>query len=467
MIRLKLTDVAAKLNAKLIGDDIEFTGISTDSRTIAEGDLFIALSGENFDGNTFVATAVDNGACAVLVTKKQKVSAPQLVVKNSRIALGLLGQMVREQVNPKVAAITGSNGKTTTKEMLASIFRLGAQTLATAGNFNNDIGAPLTLLRLTEQDEYAVVELGANHKKEIAYTTALVKPDVVLINNVSSAHLQGFGDLQGVAQAKREILSGVSEQGTAVLNYDDKFYTYFLRKVDNDRHISFSLTDQNATFYARDLSFDAQGNGCFILCGPAGEIPVSLPVPGKHNVANALAASAMAYCFGICPAQIKSGLEQMTNVQGRLKISALSENIRIIDDSYNANLASVKAAIDVLSHFDSYNILVLGDMGELGSNTADFHQQAGEYARENNIHCVYTCGVLSREAALTAGPIGRAFLDKSTLAEALYQKVSPPKTEGSAETKQNFSILFKGSRSARMEEVITLLAEKIQKDTKC
>lgn len=467
MIRLKLTGVAARLNAKLIGEDIEFTGVSTDSRSINEGDLFIALSGENFDGNSFVAAAVDNGASAALVTKKQKVNVPQLLVKNSRIALGLLGQLVREQVNPKVAAITGSNGKTTTKEMLASILRQGAQTLATAGNFNNDIGAPLTLLRLTEQDEFAVVELGANHKKEIAYTTGLVKPDVVLINNVSSAHLQGFGDLQGVAQAKREILSGVSELGTAVLNRDDKFYSYFLRKVESDRHISFSLTDENATFYARELGFDGQGNGCFILCGPDGELPISLSVPGKHNVANALAAAAMAHCFGISQAQVKTGLEQMTNVQGRLKITALAENIRIIDDSYNANLASVKAAIDVLSHFDSYNILVLGDMGELGSNTADFHQQAGEYARENNIHCVYTCGVLSREAALTAGSIGRAFLDKPTLAEALYRKVSSPQTDGAAGDKQNFSILFKGSRSARMEEVITLLVEKIQKDTKC
>jgi UDP-N-acetylmuramoyl-tripeptide--D-alanyl-D-alanine ligase len=463
MIRLELTDIAATLNAKLLGDNIVINSttiesVSTDTRTITSGDLFIALSGDNFDANSFVSKAVEQGAAAVVVTKKQAISIPQLVVKDARIALGQLGKMVREKVAPQVAALTGSNGKTTTKEMLAAILKLIAPTLATAGNFNNDIGVPLTLLRLQPHDKFAVMELGANHKKEIAYTTTLVQPDVVLINNVDAAHLEGFGDLQGVALAKSEILTGIKQQGTAVLNRDDKFYSYWLRKITSQQHVNFSLQDGQADYYSRDICFDELGNAHFTLCTPMGECPIGLAVAGRHNVANALAAAAMAGCFGVSLATIKRGLESMTNVQGRLKISQLNAQIRIIDDTYNANIASVKAAIDVLAHFQSHNVLVLGDMGELGNNTAELHQQVGSYAHQQDIDHVYTCGVLSREAALTAGSAGRAFLDKAALVNALYELVSMAAPE------QTFTLLFKGSRSAQMEQVINLLAAKLSEN---
>ncbi|MDX2319513.1 MAG: UDP-N-acetylmuramoyl-tripeptide--D-alanyl-D-alanine ligase [Moritella sp.] len=455
MINLALTAIAVQLNSKLQGDDLVISAVSTDTRTIKAGDLFVALSGDNFDANGFVAQAAKQGAIAAIVTKKQAVDIPQIVVKDSRIALGLLGKMVREQVQPKVAALTGSNGKTTTKEMLAAILKLVAPTLATAGNFNNDIGVPLTLLRLQADDQFAVMELGANHKKEIAYTTGLVLPDVVLINNVDAAHLEGFGDLQGVASAKSEILSGVKQQGLAVLNRDDKFYQYWLRKVDAQRQVSFSVVDADADYFAADIEFDDAGNPAFKLCTPSADCTINLAVAGRHNVANALAAAAMASCFGIDINIIKLGLESMVNVQGRLKISQLSPRIRIIDDTYNANIASVKAAIDVLTHFPSTTVLVMGDMGELGSSTADMHQQVGHYAQQQQVDHVYTCGALSREAALTAGESGRAFLAQSALVDALVELVT------TAPETQLFTLLFKGSRSAKMEQVISLLATKL------
>ncbi|QUM78223.1 UDP-N-acetylmuramoyl-tripeptide--D-alanyl-D-alanine ligase [Moritella sp. 24] len=455
MINLALSAIAIKLNGKYQGDDVVITDVSTDTRTIKSGDLFVALSGDNFDANSFVAKAAEQGAIAAIVTKKQAVDIPQIVVKDSRIALGLLGKMVREQVNPKVAALTGSNGKTTTKEMLAAIVKLVAPTLATAGNFNNDIGVPLTLLRLQHEDQFAVMELGANHKKEIGYTTGLVLPDVVLINNVDAAHLEGFGDLQGVALAKSEILSGVKQRGMAVLNRDDKFYQYWLRKVDAQRHVNFSVVDASADYFAADIMFDDAGNPTFKLCTTQGECIINLRVAGRHNVANALAAAAMASCFGIDLKTIKLGLESMENVQGRLKISLLTPRIRIIDDTYNANIASVKAAIDVLTHFPSKNILVMGDMGELGDSTADMHQQVGHYAQQQQVDHVYTCGTMSREAALTAGINGRAFLSQTRLVDALVELVT------TAPEEQMFTLLFKGSRSAKMEQVIDLLATRL------
>ena len=459
MINLALSAIAAQLNSKWQGDDVVITAVSTDTRTIKAGDLFIALSGDNFDANRFVATAAEQGAIAAIVTKKQAVDIPQIIVKDSRIALGLLGKMVREHVNPKVAALTGSNGKTTTKEMLAAILKLVAPTLATAGNFNNDIGVPLTLLRLQQQHQFAVMELGANHKKEIAYTTGLVLPDVVLINNVDAAHLEGFGDLQGVAAAKSEILSGVKQQGIAVLNRDDKFYPYWLRKVDAQRQVSFSVVDDNADYFAADIEFDNAGNPTFKLCTSNGDCTINLAVAGRHNVANALAAAAIASCFGIDISTIKRGLESMVNVQGRLKISQLTPRIRIIDDSYNANIASVKAAINVLTHFPSTNVLVMGDMGELGSSTADMHQQVGHYAQQQQVDHVYTCGAVSREAALTAGESGRAFLAQSALVDALVELVT------TAPDTQMFTLLFKGSRSAKMEQAIGLLTTKLAEHT--
>ena len=461
MINLALSAIAVQLNSKLQGDDCIISAVSTDTRTIKSGDLFVALSGDNFDANSFVAKAVEQGAIAAIVTKKQAVDIPQIVVKDSRIALGLLGKMVRQQVNPKVAALTGSNGKTTTKEMLAAILKLVAPTLATAGNFNNDVGVPLTLLRLQQQDEFAVMELGANHKKEIAYTTSLVLPEVVLINNVDAAHLEGFGDLQGVASAKGEILSGVKQQGTAVLNRDDKFYSYWLRKVDAQRHVNFSVVDDNADYFAADIQFDAAGNPTFTLCTPQGNCQINLTVAGRHNVANALAASAMAGCFGIDINTIKIGLESMQNVQGRLKISQLNSRVRIIDDSYNANIASVKAAIDVLTYFPSTNVLVMGDMGELGSSTADMHQQVGHYAQQQHVDHVFTCGALSREAALTAGESGRAFLTQSALVDALVELLTKAERQTNAAETQVFTLLFKGSRSAKMEQAISLLTTKL------
>ena len=417
--------------------------ISTDTRTVSAGSLFLALQGERFDAHDFAAQAADKDAVAIVVSRPlPDVSLPQILVADTRIALGQIAAWVRNQLDLQIVAITGSCGKTTVKEMCAAILRQSAPVLATQGNLNNEIGVPQTLLRLTPDERYAVVELGANHPGEIAWTTSLVKPDVAVINNVAAAHLAGFGSLRGVAVAKTEIFSGLSETGTAIINADSEFYDWW-REILSVRTLSFGVENPKADFRAENIEQNEAGIASFMLICPLGRIAIQLPVPGLHNVSNALAAAAVTTSLGLSLEQVKSGLMTMVPVKGRFCVQKLSDSVTVIDDTYNASVQSVMAAIDTLSVMPGHRVLVFGDMGELGADAATLHRQIGEHAKAKKLDTVLTIGELSRNTAEAAS--GQHFVNKESLYQALQQLM---------QQQRPVTILAKGARSARMEDVV-------------
>lgn len=420
--------------------------ISTDTRTVSAGSLFLALQGERFDAHDFAAQAADKDAVAIVVSRPlPDVSLPQILVADTRIALGQIAAWVRNQLDLQIVAITGSCGKTTVKEMCAAILRQSAPVLATQGNLNNEIGVPQTLLRLTPDERYAVVELGANHPGEIAWTTSLVKPDVAVINNVAAAHLAGFGSLRGVAVAKTEIFSGLSETGTAIINADSEFYDWW-REILSVRTLSFGVENPKADFRSENIEQNEAGIASFMLICPLGRIAIQLPVPGLHNVSNALAAAAVTTSLGLSLEQVKSGLMTMVPVKGRFCVQKLSDSVTVIDDTYNASVQSVMAAIDTLSVMPGYRVLVFGDMGELGADAATLHRQIGEHAKAKKLDTVLTIGELSRNTAVAAS--GQHFVNKESLYQALQQLM---------QQQRPVTILAKGARSARMEDVVTFV----------
>ena len=420
--------------------------ISTDTRTVSAGSLFLALQGERFDAHDFAAQAADKDAVAIVVSRLlPDVSLPQILVADTRIALGQIAAWVRNQLDLQIVAITGSCGKTTVKEMCAAILRQSAPVLATQGNLNNEIGVPQTLLRLTPDEHYAVVELGANHPGEIAWTTSLVKPDVAVINNVAAAHLAGFGSLRGVAVAKTEIFSGLSETGTAIINADSEFYDWW-REILSVRTLSFGVENPKADFRAENIEQNEAGIASFMLICPLGRIAIQLPVPGLHNVSNALAAAAVTTSLGLSLEQVKSGLMTMVPVKGRFCVQKLSDSVTVIDDTYNASVQSVMAAIDTLSVMPGHRVLVFGDMGELGADAATLHRQIGEHAKAKKLDTVLTIGELSRNTAEAAS--GQHFVNKESLYQALQQLM---------QQQRPVTILAKGARSARMEDVVAFV----------
>ncbi|RJG50032.1 UDP-N-acetylmuramoyl-tripeptide--D-alanyl-D-alanine ligase [Motilimonas pumila] len=449
MIPLALSEIAQAVEGQLVGESIEIQQVATDSRKIQTGDLFIALVGPSFDGHAFAEQVQQAGACALIVSRQLDIALPQIVVEDTQHALGALGAYVKAQVKPTTVAITGSNGKTTTKEMVAAILAQSGEVLATAGNFNNEIGVPLTLLRLEPQHQYAVIELGANHKGEIAYTSSLVKPDVALINNVMPAHLEGFGSIQGVAQAKSEIFSGLVAQGTAFVNGDSDFLSYWQQRVKDKPLRWFSVEDENAHVFATDICLDAAGCAQFVLHSEQGQISMQLPVAGRHNVANALAAASLCLALGISLAQVAQGIGSMRQAKGRLNIHNVRSGLTVIDDSYNANLASAKAAIDLLSIYQGCRIFVVGDMGELGDKARQYHSELGEYAVAKGIDKVAAVGVLSLNTAKGAASAGHYFTEKAELNTWLTQQIIAQD--------QDITVLVKGSRSAHMEDVVAYI----------
>ena len=485
-------------------NSVVINNVSTDTRTISENDLFIALKGPTFDAHNMLQSALDKGAAVLLVEKSwvEKNRGEKNSVKNScgennnftfaddcivvmvadtRIALGLLGRYIKQQIKGiKCAAITGSNGKTTCKELLSAILSAhngnSDKVLATAGNFNNDIGLPLTLLRLQAQHQFAVLELGANHIGEIAYTSALVEPDVALVNNVMPAHLEGFGSLQGVATAKAEIWSSLNKSGIAVVNLDADFAADFVRNLTNQeqRFITFSAelksTDRAKSIaepdlFASDITHNQLGQASFTLnlantlinnlnCLP--KIRIQLNLPGLHNVSNALAASTMAIALGCTLQDIKQGLETVQQVAGRVNCSVVSDRLTVIDDTYNANSASVKAGIDLLTQYDAQQVLVCGDMGELGEFAEQEHKSIGEYAQQQGIQQLFTVGNLSQLAthaynAAAKKTVAEHFSDKQQLKQAISAYLSDKESK--------IVMLIKGSRSAKMEEIVAFIKQ--------
>jgi UDP-N-acetylmuramoyl-tripeptide--D-alanyl-D-alanine ligase len=459
MISLSCQQINTILSGTLLapGDKAtqQVSSVSTDSRAIAAGSLFIALKGPNFDGSAFVADVKAKGAVAVVLQQPVADDIIQIIVPDTRLALGQLAAALKEQLAPKTIAVTGSAGKTTVKEMIAAILSQLGPVLATQGNFNNDIGVPLTLLRLTPEHRFAVLELGANHQGEIAYTTSLTKPDVAIITNVAPSHLEGFGDVYGVARAKGEIFNGLAPQGLAILPADSEYCDYWLRRLASQPLLQFSATAP-ADYAAANIVLDSQGCAGFTLQCPAGQQQVQLSIPGKHNVANALAAAAACVAVGATLADVAQGLAQMPAVKGRTNVKMLHPGLRIIDDTYNANVESVKAAIDLLASYAGFRVLVLGDMAELGADARLYHEEIGLYAKKSGINLLFTLGVLSQSASDLFNGQGAHFSSR----QALLQRLIPLITE-----QQEVTLLVKGSRSAKMELVVQDLLERCQQES--
>jgi len=450
MIAVSLKVLAEVLSAELIGADCQITEVMTDTRQVTAGCLFVALKGERFDAHDFAADAIAAGAGALLVSKRLLVDAPQLVVKDTRLALGQLAAWVRQQVPAKVVALTGSSGKTSVKEMTATILRECGEVLYTAGNFNNDIGVPLTLLRLQPQHDFAVIELGANHIGEIAYTTALTQPQSALVNNLAAAHLEGFGSLAGVAQAKGEIFAGLPANGVAIINADNNDWPHWQVQLQGKKVWRFSpQAADGVDFFASDIQINGKGTQ-FTLHSPLGTVAIELPLPGRHNVANALAAAALAMSVGATLAAVRAGLQQLQAVPGRLFPVALAEGKLLLDDSYNANVGSMIAAAQVLAEMPGYRVMVVGDMAELGAEAAECHRQVGDAARLAGVDKVISVGQLSHVLSSAAGN-GEHYQNKA----AVIARVAELLSEHAVIT-----VLIKGSRSAAMEQVVRALQEK-------
>ncbi len=449
MNSLSLSEVALELEAVRRGPDMRFHSVSTDTRTIRPGDLFVALSGPNFDAHRFVGQAMEKGAVAALVSELQAAELPQLQVTDTRIALGRLAALWRDRFEVPLVAITGSNGKTTVKELLASILATRGRVLATRGNLNNEIGLPLTLLRL-QDEQCGVIELGANRSGEIGYLSQITRPDVALINNAGAAHLEGFGDLTGVAHAKGEILSGLKPSGIGVLNADDRFFPLWRKLCGERQMISFGSSpkaDVRSDLSQAGMRWTAQGFQNQMQVSYRGEqFAVQLSLAGRHNLMNALAAIAAALAMGCDVEQIQMGLLGVQAVAGRLRLHHTSAGYRLIDDSYNANPDSVDAAIEVLRGASGTRYLVLGDLAELGDDAGALHAAIGERARQAGLEHLYTLGELSRKAAQSFGDGGEAFSELDRLVDALH-----------AAARGGDAVLVKGSRSAGMDLVVERL----------
>jgi len=449
MIAMSLSEAATRLGIRHRNADVRFAGCSIDSRTVQQGNLFIAIRGARLDGHGFVRSAIEKGACAVMTESPDADdTTPLLVVNDSRQAMAALAGSWRSDFQIPLIAVTGSNGKTTVKEMLSSILGLNASVLATRGNLNNDIGVPLTLFGLGKQHQYAVIEMGANHAGEIAGLSRLVRPDVALITQCAPAHLEGFGSVEGVAMAKSEIYSGLGPDGCAVVNADDDYADYWRGVASAYRQLSFGITHP-ADITATDIVFNPEtGKTGFTLTTPAGAVSIMLPLAGRHNVLNALAAAACCAALRIPLDDMKQGLERMSHVHGRMQMKIAGSGARIFDDTYNANPASLKAGLQVLTSYPGKRWLVLGDMGELGEYAEDLHRQAGEMAREQGVERLYALGKLSRYAVDGFGQGARNF----SRIEDLLTSLKP-------ELGADISVLVKGSRFMAMDRVVTALME--------
>lgn len=461
MIRWSMSEAAQAINAKRTGEDGEFIGVSTDSRKVEKNGLFIALKGERFDGHDYVQAVADAGAAGVLADRDTGVALPHLIVEDTRLGLGRLAAAWRARHELRVVGITGSNGKTTNKEMVQAILSQVGPTLATQGNFNNEIGMPLTLLRLTGDEQFAVIEMGANHPGEIAYMANICKPDVAMITNVGPAHLEGFGSLQGVCKAKGEIYDALAENGVVVINADDVFAPVWRERVGHRPVADFGLV-QPARYSASHAPLPGDRVGSLMLVkAPEGEVSIELPLPGVHNVMNALGAIACSSAMGAGLREIRQGLEGLSAVKGRLQATSAAEGVSLINDTYNANPASFKAAIDVLmaeaTHHQTCSVLVLGDMGELGEDTERMHAQLGEDAAQAGVQHLYALGPNSEIAV-------QAYSDASSEGQArhyadLKALLADLQADLQANRAQPSVVLVKGSRSMRMERVVEALTD--------
>jgi len=439
-----LSHAAKSMHGQLRGADVTFRGVSTDSRSLKAGELFVALQGPNFDGTKFVDVAAASKAAGAVVPREVDTDLPTIVVDDTLHALGQLAAGWRQQMQATVIGITGSNGKTTLKELLASCLSLAAETIATHGNLNNEIGVPLMLLRIGDEHRFAVMEMGANHAGEIAYLTSLTAPKVVAITNAAPAHLEGFGSVEGVARAKGEILSGTENPQYAILNADDDYFDYWKSLAGETEVVSFGLSAE-ADVHPSGIEATYLGSD-FILHTPDSEFPVALSLQGKHNVLNACAAAAICRAVGVSDQQIKAGLEAVQPFRGRLQSVRSTSGAVLYDDSYNANPVSVQAAAEFLAAQEGSSWLVLGDMAELGDDGELLHAHTGWVVREAGVDNLLATGPLSKHTVESFGENGRWYESIDALVADLEPAVN-----------ENDVILVKGSRSMGMERVVDAL----------
>jgi len=441
---MSLAETAAATQGRLRGADARFAGVSTDSRAIRPGELFVAIRGERFDGHAFLGMAKGRGAAAALVDAGFSGDAPlpMVVVDDTRRALGRLGRHWRGQFAPVVIGIAGANGKTTTKEMLASILRAHAgeaAVLATRGNLNTELGVPLTLLGLTGAHRFCAVELGMNHPGEIAWLAAIAQPTIGLVTNAQREHMEFMGSVEASAAENSQVYRVLPAAGVALVNADDACHGIFVEAAGSRRVLEFGLERKAAItggYSLKPLSSD------IVVRTPAGEARATLAIPGLHNVRNAVAAAACAHAAGVAPETIGRGLAAFRPYAGRMETKRTRAGATLLDDSYNANPDSVRAAIDVLAACPAPTVLVLGDMGEVGAQGPAYHREAGAYARERGVGALYALGEASRAAAEAFGAGARHFDSPAALAAALPGQGT---------------VLVKGSRFMRMERVVAAL----------
>lgn len=438
-MKFDLARAAELLGARLEGAHGECVGVSIDTRTLNPGELFVALTGTRYDGHEFIDRAEAAGAAGAVVARPVTTGLPLIQVADTTRALGRLARWWREQFHARMTAVTGSNGKTTVKEMLAAVCRHAGPTLATRGNLNNDIGVPLTLFRLEPEHRYAVIEMGANHGGEIANLAGIGRPDVGVVTNAASAHLEGFGSLDGVARAKGELFEHLPADGVAVINADDQYAATWRGLAGDRRVVDFAL-EAEAACRAR-----FEGNEA-VIDTPAGVVRARLALPGRHNLANAAAAAAAAVAMDIEPSVISEGLAQVRPVPGRLALARAAGGHRVIDDAYNANPDSLRAGLEYLMSLPGEHWLALGAMGELGGGAASLHAEAGRQARELGVDRLFVTGEEARPAAEAFGEGAEHFPDQAALIEALHRNIHP-----------DVCCLVKGSRSAGMERVAEAL----------
>jgi UDP-N-acetylmuramoyl-tripeptide--D-alanyl-D-alanine ligase len=448
MIR-DLAELARVTGGVLSGSNAAFGAVISDSRALEPGALFVALRGERFDGHQFVPEAQQKGAAGALVERQVAAPLPQVVVPDALAGLTAFAAAWRCAFDGKVVGITGSNGKTTVKEMTGAILACEGLTLVTRGNLNNHIGVPLTLCRLEASHRYAVVEMGANHQREIAHLAAIGRPDVGLVINAGPAHLEGFGGLEGVAKGKGEMFEALGIDGTAVINADDRFAAYWHGLARGaGRIVTFGMRER-ADFCAQDVHSRATDGGFvseFQLVTPVGRRTVTLALAGEHNVMNALAAAAAAHAAGAGLDAIVEGLGRMRAVSGRLEVKQVSGGARLIDDSYNANPGSVRAGLLALATLEGQHWLVLGEMRELGEESAQMHAEIGEFARQNGVTRLFAVGDDARHAVEAFGAGATWFAGMDDLIASLRAELAPGVT-----------VLVKGSRSNRLERVAAAL----------
>lgn len=446
-MNLQLSELAEIVGGELLGENQIITSLSTNTRELTAGQLFIALKGAQFDGHDFLQSAYEKKAAGVIISKRQSLPIPSITVEDTKLALGKIAAFHRQQFPIPVIAITGSCGKTTTTAILATILNCMAPTLAPIKSFNNDIGVPLTLLQLTSKHRYAVIEMGANHPGEIAYLSRLAGQQFSIITNVAPAHLDGFKTLAGVASAKGEIFEALADEGMAVINADDQFADYWRKLIKNKKMITFGIK-KTADVYAKNIGLTETGNPQFELFSPHGKCEIRLPLLGEHNVKNALAAIAAAIAVGATKEAIQQGLASVQPVSSRLNNYKGLAGAVVIDDTYNANPLSVEAALQTLAHRKGERFFIFGDMAGLGQDEADFHREIGLLAKRLGIDKLLACGKLSELAVNQFGKNGYHFESQASLIETLKSQLH-----------DDAIVLVKGSRSSQMENIVQAIIQ--------